>query len=343
MKIHILCNDGSPLGITHRDIFGKNGRVGVGGAELAMLTLAEGWTKGGHQVVLFNDPLRQGESPFEQRNISDFERDTQSDVLIVFRSPNQKVLSANTGLRVWMSTDQYTVSDFKHFAQFVDKIVTISPYHSNYFRRVYGIENSIPIDLPVRMWEYEQAVEKVPNRLIFTSVPDRGLGIVAETFPKIKEQIPDASLVITSDYRLWGVASPMNQQYIQSFMRVGNVEFLGAVPRERLVQEQLAAQIHYFPCTYEELFCIAVAESQVAGTLPITSDMGALRTTNMGVLIHCEAGSDVNKQMFVQTTIEYLKNPDLVYHQSELRKLTTERFSLDRILKEWETRVFNGI
>ena len=340
MKIHILCNDGSPLGITHRDIFGKNGRVGVGGAELAMLTLAEGWTKGGHQVVLFNDPLRQGESPFEQRNISDFERDTQSDVLIVFRSPNQKVLSANTGLRVWMSTDQYTVSDFKHFAQFVDKIVTISPYHSNYFQRVYGIENSIPIDLPVRMWEYEQAVEKVPNRLIFTSVPDRGLGIVAETFPKIKEQIPDASLVITSDYRLWGVASPMNQQYLQMFMRMGGVEFLGAVPRERLVQEQLKAQIHYYPCVYEELFCIAVAESQVAGALPITTTIGALSTTNTGITIDGDANHEVTKQRFIQTTIESLKNPFLSTTQALTQKFARDRFSLDRILDEWNRKVF---
>ena len=61
------------------------------------------------------------------------------------------------------------------------------------------------------------------------------MGIVAETFPKIKEMIPDASLVITSDYRLWGVGSPMNQQYVQAFMMMEGVEFLGAVPRERLV------------------------------------------------------------------------------------------------------------
>jgi iron complex transport system permease protein len=59
------------------------------------------------------------------------------------------------------------------------------------------------------------------------------------------------------------------------------VEFLGAVPRERLIQEQQKAQIHLYPfskATAEELFCIAVAESQVASTLPInavTSLIGA--------------------------------------------------------------------
>ena len=37
--IHVLANDGSPLGVTEKSIFGEDGRVGVGGAELALLTM----------------------------------------------------------------------------------------------------------------------------------------------------------------------------------------------------------------------------------------------------------------------------------------------------------------
>src|SRR3972149_7530448 len=271
MKIEILCGGGSPDGVHLSDVHGKNGRIGVGGAELGLLTLCEGWSKAGHQVILYNNPKQQ-DGVFEQRPVVDFDEGEHNDIVIFFRVPSPKAVNMKC-IKVFFSCDQYTEGDYKHFAQFVDKVVTISPYHSAYFERTYDIQNSIPIDLPVRTWEYDQAVEKVPNRLIFTAVPDRGLAIVAETFPKIRKQIPDASLVITSDYRLWGVASPMNQQFVQMFMRMDGVEFLGAVPRERLVQEQLKAQIHYYPCVYEELFCIAVAESQVAGVLPITSDM----------------------------------------------------------------------
>lgn len=340
MKIYILCNDGSPLGITYQDIFGKNGRIGVGGAELAMMTLAEGWTKAGHEVVLFNNPSRFNESPFEQRNISDFERDTKCDVLVVFRSPNQKIVHAQ-GLKVWFSTDQCTTGNFSHFSKLVDKVVTISPYHSRYFDRTYQIQESIPIDLPVRTWDYEQSIEKVPNRLIFTSVPDRGLQLVAETLPRIKEQIPNVSIVITSDYRLWGVASPMNSQYVQMFLSMKDVEFLGAIPRERLVQEQLKAQIHYYPSTYEELFCIAVAESMVAGVLPITTNVGALETTNMGILIQ-NPNKEIEKQILVQTTVEYLNNPRLCEIQKDVQRKALERFGLTNILEQWNKKVFNG-
>ena len=131
-----------------------------------------------------------------------------------------------------------------------------------------------------------------------------------------------------------------NDNYVTQFMDEKNVKYLGAVTRERLVKEQLAAQIHYYPCTYEELFCIAVAESQVAGVLPITTTKGALETTNMGVLIDGRGEDQATQQVFIEKTLEYLNKPDLTRIQNELRQKALERFDLNRILKEWDERVF---
>lgn len=340
MKIEILCGGGSPEGVHLSDIYGKNGRVGVGGAELALLTMCEGWAKE-HEVILYNNPKRQ-DGVFEQRNVVDFDRvDSHGDVVIFFREPSPRIVQVKSK-KVFWSCDQYTAGDYAHFSKLVDKIVTISPHHSTYFQRIYGIENSISIDLPVRTWDYETPVEKAPHRLIFTSVPDRGLEYVAQTFPKIREQVPDASLVVTSDYRLWGAISPTNDRYIQMFMRMGGVEFLGAVSRDRLVQEQLKAQIHYYPCNYEELFCIAAAESMVAGVLPITSKTGALVTTNMGIIIDGGLGDPVTQQRFIQTTVEKLFDPKLSQVQKDLQTKAVERFSIKRIMKQWDELIFNG-
>lgn len=341
MIIHVLANDGSPLGITHKDIYGESGRIGIGGAELALMTMCEGWAKRGDEVVLFNDPLRPDESPFEQRRIDSFEAGAKRDFLIVFRSPNHRVYRADTCPRIWWSCDQFTVGDFREFAKISHKIVTISPFHSRHFAAAYDIQNTIPIDIPVRSWEYDEKTEKVSNRLIFTSVPDRGLDVALKTFPRIREAVPDASLVITSDYRLWGQTSPLNDSFIRQAMGLEGVQFLGGIQRKRLIQEQLKAQIHYYPGTYEELFCIAVAESQVAGVLPITTPIGALDSTNEGVLIMGSAFELVTQNMFVEKTVEYLNNPDLPRIQADLRERAMERFSLDRILKEWDRLIFN--
>lgn len=339
MKIDILCGSGSPDGIIGSDIEGNADRVGIGGAELALFTLCKAWMDASHDVTIYNNP-RKEDGLFSQRYHNQFDKHENRDVLIVWREPNQKIVDAK-GLKIWFSTDQYTVGDYKHFAQFPDKIVTISPYHSAYFEATYGIMNTIPIDLPVRTWEYRMG-EKVPNRLIFTSVPDRGLELVAKTLPRIREAIPDVSLVITSDYRLWGVHSPMNSQFMAMFLREPNVRFLGAVNRQRLVEEQMKAQMLYFPCTYEELFCIACAESMVAGSLPITTSMGALSTTNMGVLIGGDAKNPETQNAFVEKTVEYLRNPKLPEIQEQVRQKAIQRFCPEAVLKQWDELAFKG-
>jgi hypothetical protein len=38
------------------------------------MTVLEGWTKQGHEVVLYNNPVRKDASPFEQRYISTFDK-----------------------------------------------------------------------------------------------------------------------------------------------------------------------------------------------------------------------------------------------------------------------------
>lgn len=173
MKIDILCGQGSPEGVHVSDIHGQNGRIGVGGAELALLTMCEGWAKAGHEVVLYNNPKRQ-DGIFEQRPERDFDKNAPRDIFIAFRQPTQKIMNA-TGKKIFWSCDQYTIGDFAHFSKFCDTVVTISPFHAKYFKEEYGIVNTVTIDLPVRTWEYSGDVEKVSNRLVFTSVPDRGL------------------------------------------------------------------------------------------------------------------------------------------------------------------------
>jgi glycosyltransferase involved in cell wall biosynthesis len=335
LKIDVLANDGSPLGTHLADVYGENNRIGLGGAELALHTMCDAWHNAGHQVRLYNNPLHQGLSPYRQYSIDSFSPHDDRDILIIFRSPNHRINSAK-GKKIWWSTDQYTVGSFEEFSRQVDEIVTISPRHAQYFEDIYKIQNTHVIDLAVRTQDYEQEVEKVPNRLIFCSIPDRGLDILANCYGAIKEEIPDTSLVVTSDYRLWGVASAGNEGFVQRFLGVGGVKFLGAIPRRDMVQEQMKAQIQAYPCTYDELFCYSVAECQIAGALPITSDIGALGTTNMGVLISGNMRDRLWQNAFVDMIIQNLKSPELSRIQAGVRRKALKRFSLPNIMKQWD-------
>jgi glycosyltransferase involved in cell wall biosynthesis len=339
MRIDVLANDGSPLGVSEASINGEDGRMGVGGAELAILTLMAGWADAGHDVTFYNDPQHNHKSRFRHAPMSLFSPRESRDILIVFRSPNRRAENAN-GKKIWFSTDQYTVGGFAEFAQHVDKIVTISPFHAEYFRDTYQIENTTTIDLPVRTWEYNKIIPKVPHRMIFCSVPDRGLAVLADGYDYIKQHVPDASLVITSDYRLWGASSPMNEKYLRRFMGKPDVVFLGAVGRPKMIEEQLMAEVHAYPSTYPELFCYAVAECQMAGALPVTSTIGAIRTTNMGIQVDGDPFDPHWVRTYADVVISTLLDTEIRNKQDDVKRLANSRFSLDRILSEWD-KVFS--
>jgi len=345
MKIHVLCNDGSPLGVTIKDLWGEGNRgIGVGGSEYALLTMCEEWHKRGDEVILFNNPVTPDGSPFEQRALHQFDPSENRDVLIIFRSPNSRSFQVNNCLKVWWSCDQFTVGDFGEFSGTVNKIVCISDFHADFFRGCYGITNAIVIDLPIRLQDIKDAgdIKKVPKKVIFTSVPDRGLHVLRSLWPQIQERCPEVNLTITSDYRLWGVEE-RNWQHKEQWMGLRNVTFLGAVPRKQLIIVQLEAQMLIYPCIYDELFCISVAEAQCCGVYPITSGMGALSTTNMGIIIPGHSKHDGQAHIsFVDSTANLLNSDGVALEmgQDYVRRLAINRFSPINIMNQWDEKVF---
>lgn len=339
MKIHILCNDGSPLGVTPDTIYGDQHRVGVGGAELALLTLAEYWSKD-HEVVLYNNPWYVTEK-LDQRPIAHFNPFENRDLLIVFRSPSINAKMA-VGYKVWWSCDQQTVGNFTHFSRLVNQVVTISPRHYDYFYSRYNIRNAITIDLPVRGWDYEEDVERVNKKLLFSSVPDRGLDVLAKAYSYMRTLDSDLSLTVTSDYRLWG-AGEGNHKFKLKFVRQPDVRFMGALPRKAFIREQLSSDCLSYPCTYDELFCIAVSEAQWAGAFPVTSQFGSLPTTNMGWLFNIDPKNDVTIRYYAKKVVEFVNHKDKEKIRLENQNRAKERFSIERITQEWEERVFGNV
>jgi glycosyltransferase involved in cell wall biosynthesis len=341
-KIHILCRDGSPLGVTEKTMRGEDGRLGVGGAELALLTMCGAWQFYGNDVTLYNDPKEIGASSFRQLPVSDFNPHDERDILIIFRSPNPMVQHAK-GKKIWWSCDSYTIDDYRSFREQVEKVVCISPHHAKYFKEMYGITDGIAIDLPVRTWEYRESVTKIPKRCIFTSIPDRGVMELHSAWPRIHAEVPEASLVITSDWRLWAdwCTEEQIRHFKLSYARHPNVTYKGAIKRDELIRIQQEADLHLYPSIFNEMMCISVAESQVAGVYPITSDTGALPTTNMGMVIHGNSQDSAWQDVFVQHTVELLTDSKLQQKQEWIREVSRKRFSVENILNQWEEKVFN--
>ena len=164
---------------------------------------------------------------------------------------------------------------------------------------------------------------------IFTSVPGRGLRELLMSWDAIKQANPDMELYITSDYTLWGVDA---NDHVFRKLALGrdDIHYLGAIPREELVSLQLKASRMFYPCTYDELFCIAIAEAEVAGVHVVSTGMGACATTNM-----CDV---TTPEHFVGACKEALAIPA---NHDTIRNNALARFSPKVVLEQWDKLIFN--
>ncbi len=339
MKVDILCNDGSPLKVIPNDIYDR----GVGGAELALLTFAPKLAEAGHQVRVYNNPRTPGRHEGVRfLNINEYAPREERDALIVFRSPNPLIASSK-GRKIFWSCDQQTSGNYAtQIIPFVDHTVVISHRHYDYFveRYKWPEDKMTVLDLGVRTWEYSpnKTPVKVPGRMIYCSVPDRGLEILHKMWFEIKRRVPHASLDITADYRLWGVPGAGNEKHVAMWADQPDVRFLGMVPRKQLVELQMQAEVHAYPCLYDELFCISVAECQVAGAVPVTSDMGAVRSTNRyGVKVKGNPQNEGWQQSYITRLCGLLNSPEVLDDYSKLcRGGGLVEFDWNLLIVAWE-------
>jgi len=317
---------------------------GLGGGECALHLLTRQLAKMGHRVEIYNMVAdHQCHDGVWHLPLTELDPTRYCDAFILFRSPNNVIRGdINTPVRLFWSIDQQTQGNYAtDIFPFMDYTVTISPYHTRYHIARYGADplKMNHIDLGVGLEDYQQDIEKVPGRLLYSSVSGRGLWHLPRLYQHIKMARPEASLMVTADYTLWG--RPTDPTGLEEaplhFGPLKDVAILGAVPRRDLVRYQLQADILAYPCIYEELFCLSIAEAQVAGAVPVTTDIGAIPTTlDTGYAIPLRPGMPQYEKAFVDRVVGLLSDrAELTRLQQEARRKASKRFDYDRIGSEW--------
>jgi glycosyltransferase involved in cell wall biosynthesis len=185
--------------------------------------------------------------------------------------------------------------------------LALSPFMRQQLQEMVTARGMGILPPPVALEDYEAYEDARGQVMLYCSVPDRGLYYLKDLFPAIRKRVPGATLVITSDFTLWGRASA-KAAFMRFFEHQPGTEYLGHVSRTKLVAEQHRARVLAYPCTFEEGFCIAAAECMAAGAVPVTTNAFALTTTvgDAGILIEGRPRSWFYRRRFVSAATTLL-------------------------------------
>jgi glycosyltransferase involved in cell wall biosynthesis len=315
---------------------------GVGGSQSALIRITREFAKR-HDVTIFNSTSSENiYNGVKYRHYSTVNPNEHWDVFISYRC-SIPYPGLNAACKVHWCIDPGDNTVEKDFP-YIDKIITISPFHTRMMSNIFHLDKNklyearlgIPAD------EYKTLPPKIKNKLIYCSAPERGLEHVPAIYALIKREIPDASLVITMDYSLWGF-EPGIEKYRQLFKGLDGVEYRGKISRQQLIEEQKTSVLHIYPCDGPyEMFCLASMECQAAGTPTVATRQGALSTTVQdgvtGKLIYTLPEYDLHfHQTFADAVLELLHHPaewELMSQKARERALT--HYSYEGLVLELE-------
>lgn len=270
------------------------------------------------------------------------------DLRVVIRDWRAALARVPTKLQFFWSGDAYDqpinigIGD-KRIAALFHKLLAVSEWQKETTSKASGFpEDKISIlRNGIHLPFFEKSLERKPYRLIYTSTPYRGLIHLVNLFPKIREAVPEAELIICSGYEVYadnlGRADPRMQKEWEEIRRklskIDGITIKGNLKQEDLAKELLQASLLAYPNTFAETSCISVLEAQAAGCVPVTTRLGALPETvsDAGVLIDGLPGEEDYFSKFVFACVDLLKN------QSKLKELSVRGINKTKS-EGWDSR-----
>ena len=201
----------------------------------------------------------------------------------------------------------------------IDKIVVLTKWHkSNYMEKFEFLKDDdfviAPHGVDMKMINSPTDPIKKTNTLVYSSTPYRGLDVLAELFPDIKKQVPDAKLEVYSSMTVYGdkfkSAEDEWQWLYRKLKGMEGVNYHGSVPKKTLYAKFIKdGDILAYPNTYPETFCITAIEAMATGMPIVTSDYAGLKnvvTDDVGIKIKGNPHSKEYKKAFVDAVVKLL-------------------------------------
>ena len=333
-----------------------SGKRGVRGSEIGLINLAENLTST-YDVFVGGSAIKEGShnnvTYFGEEKINTFLAHADVEALIVNRYIHYFLQYENTARKtlVWLQ-DVGPIpywrgvglpeegKPFMHnIANEINSFVCLSDPHISEFNRFYELPenkiNKIGNGL-ISMEPFNKDVEKIPNRFIYSSLPERGLSILLDWFPEIKKELPNAELHVFTDLGI--THNDMSPDELRKKMEdIEGVIFRGKVSNEVMLNEFMMADVWLYPNIFFETFCTSALEAQAAGCIVVTRKYGALEevVSDRGILIDGDPHTQEFKNEAIESMLNVLKNKEKKENlQKQAREWALQKTWANRSL-EW--------
>jgi glycosyltransferase involved in cell wall biosynthesis/2-polyprenyl-3-methyl-5-hydroxy-6-metoxy-1,4-benzoquinol methylase len=345
---------------------------GIGGSETAAVQVATRLAARGHRVRVFSSSEEGLAGGVLYRPHTSWDPTETTDLLIVSRLAH--VFDNPIGARktaLWCHDHSYPNELTAERAGKIDHIVTLTEWQRARFARLYPwTENRLRvIGNGISYREIDSGEPRYPNayrpfgerlpRVVFSHSADRGLDVMLDLWPRIRERVPDAELHVFYGFNTMDRLLPFSPNLaaykgalLEKAKELGGEEggvFLrGRVGQLELAEEMQLARMEGYPTAFLETFCITALEARAAGLPMLTSDLGALRETvgDHGILLPWGPDEDEPcnqtpeyQDRWVHLACDLLTDETVWNHWHECALLGAELLDWDHKVASWELLV----
>jgi predicted O-linked N-acetylglucosamine transferase (SPINDLY family)/glycosyltransferase involved in cell wall biosynthesis len=283
-------------------------RSPLGGSQSALCYLAEALATQGHDIFLLNSATLAGLSrgvvclPLNALS-ANLMQSLAPDALVILNSVAfgrqiKPLLPLHTRLVCWLQSahDQSNVLPLQQTDEqaIFDGFVLVSDWQRQQFQSHFKLEptrvavlrnaiapafqNIFPNHQPIL------AAKAQPPIVAYTSTPFRGLDLLLDAIPGIRQAFPGTVLKVFSSMQVYqqNEADDLFSQLYRRCRETEGVEYVGSLSQPALAQELRTVTALTYPNTFFETSCIAVLEAMACGCQVITSNLGALLETTAG-------------------------------------------------------------
>lgn len=274
--------------------------TGLGGSETALVQVATRLGLAGWQVKVYADvDAAMSVGGVIWKPHAAWDPMEECDLMVVSRIPAAFDAPMRARNRALWCHDHTYPDLTPERAERITHVITLSEWERDRFRRLYPflddtlviLRNGITVtglDGEPRYSDADRPFADRKPRCVYSSSADRGLDVLLQMWPRIRDRVADAELHVYYGWDVFDKVALTNPSLYEYKARVlqlvdeaggeqGGVFMRGRLPQPELAREMQEARVWAYPTRFLETSCIGAMEARAAGLALVTSDLGALK------------------------------------------------------------------